>query len=63
MTIASTRFPVLLSNRRSPPLGPAGRRATIDIAASPARAGRTLAREVDLATAIWSVGLQAILDV
>ena len=62
-TLLRHGFTVLLSSPPvASPLGPAGRRATIDIAASPARAGRTLAREVDLATAIWSVGLQAILD-
>lgn len=56
-------FTVLLSSPPvASPLGPAGGRTSIDPSAMPARAGRTLAREVDVATGIWSVGLEAILD-
>lgn len=62
-TMLQRGFTVLLSGPPvASPVGPAGPRATIDLTTAPDRAGRTLAREVDLATAIWSVGLEAILD-
>ena len=56
-------FTVLLSSPPvASPLGPSGGRTIINPSAMPARAGRTLAREVDIATAIWSIGLEAILN-
>lgn len=56
-------FPVLLSSPPvASPLGPAAGRAIVEPANAPERAGLTLAREVDLATATWSVGLETILD-